>query len=139
MTFLTLLEANEACAPELDLWTDATETQGNAYDALEAAREAYDEAGGPLDDSTFWDVAGVLVVIGACLAPEPFSKSICAAGVFGGAATVGASEIGRQQEIATAEAAVHNAEIQYDMATTQAAFLGLKYFDCLFHHLAKGS
>jgi hypothetical protein len=138
MTFMTLAQATQQCAPEFEFYTDAEKTMEDAWDALSDAQDAYDSAGGVLDDSTFWDIVGVAVIVGACLAPEPFSKGVCAAGIVGGAATGVASELDRADEIAQAQAALDSARIQYDMAASRASELALKYWDCLFHHLSKG-
>jgi hypothetical protein len=139
MTFMTLTEAKAACKPEFDLYTEAQKTMKKAYEALEAARAAYDSAGGALDDSTFWDIVGGALIVASCFAPELSSKTICVAGLVGGSGTIAASELDRQDEIDAAEQALKAAEVQYEMAATQAASLGLKYFDCLFHHVSKGS
>jgi hypothetical protein len=139
MTFMTLTEAKAACQPEFDLYTEAQKTMKKAYKALEAARAAYDSAGGALDDSTFWDITALATVAASCLIPEPFSKSLCIAGFVGGGAAVTASELDRKDEIDAAKQALKSAEAQYEMAATQASALGLKYFDCLFHHVSKGS
>ena len=138
MTFMTLAEAKEACKPESDLYEDALNTMQKAYEALETAREAYDDAGGALDDSTFWDIVGVVGVVAACVIPEPSSKALCVTGIIGGGATVTASELDRQDEINAAEQAVQAAEVQYEMAQSQAIHFGIQYNGCLFHHLSKG-
>ncbi|MEJ2660459.1 MAG: hypothetical protein P8Z73_07040, partial [Desulfobacteraceae bacterium] len=106
MTFMTLAEAKAACQPEFDLYTEAQNTMKQAYQALETAREAYDSAGGALDDSTFWDIVGGALVVASCFAPELSSKTICIAGLVGGGATVTASELDRADEIDAAEQAV---------------------------------
>lgn len=139
MTFMTLTEAKAACKAEFDLYTDAQKAMKKAYKALETAREAYDSAGGVLDDSTFWDVVAGALVVASCFAPELSSKTICIAGLVGGGATVTASELDRKDEIDAAKQALQSAEAQYEIAATQSAALGLKYFDCLFHHVSKGT
>jgi hypothetical protein len=139
MTFMTLTEAKAACKAEFDLYTDAQKAMKKAYKALETAREAYDSAGGALDDSTFWDIVAGALVVASCFAPELSSKTICIAGLVGGGATVTASELDRKDEIDAAKQALQSAEAQYEIAATQSAALGLKYFDCLFHHVSKGT
>jgi hypothetical protein len=135
MTFMNFAEAKEACQFELEQWEAAQAIVENANEALEAARDSNDEAGGFLDDSSFWDASLAVGAIGICIVA---SGGICALGILGGGLGVAASESDRSDEIESAKQALRQAEIVYDSAVLQATVAGAAYIACLFHHLSKG-
>lgn len=138
MTFLTFDEAQTACADELASVRTAEATMASAWDALQAAKSDLASARSVLDGSTFASGAAVVGVIIACLLPEPFSKSICVAGIVGGGLAVTGSEVDRQSDITSAENAVAVAQVTYDVSVSlyEAAFAAS--FGCLIHHMSKG-
>ena len=100
------------------------------------AQQAYDDAGGALDDSTFWDVAAGAGVVAACLS-NPFSATVCGIAALGGAAGVTASEVSRRDEIAAAEAALDAADRRFWAANGRFWDRAEDALDCLDHELSK--
>lgn len=141
MTFFNLDDAQDECQFEREQSDAATSDMKSAWQQLQQARAALESERSFWDGSTFATIGGLLTVgvaIAACVAPEPVvTKTVCAATVGAGALGVAASEIDRVGDISSAEAAVQQAEMLYDMASREATRAQMKFGSCIWHHLAK--
>lgn len=139
MTFLSVEEARETCNNDFDRYNEAQDRLVRAQAGLESARETLESARSVWDGSTFGTGAGAVTIILACLLPEPFSKSICVAGLVGGGLGVAGSEVDRQVDISNAEAGVEQAELMVEMAEGNLEMAAGAAFSCVMHHISKGA
>jgi outer membrane protein TolC len=137
MTNMTLAEAKAACASERQRAMDAAAAMKSAFEAVEAARASLESAKSVLDGSTFATGAGILTIVGACLLPEPFSKAVCIGGIAAGGLTAAGSEVDRQSDISSAEAALAAAQATYDQAVLAHEVAFNNALSCGLHHLSK--
>jgi hypothetical protein len=124
------------CSAEVNRMHDAKDALDDAARDRADAQEAYDDAGGVLDDSSFWDVAVAAGAAAACLS-TPFSWVVCGVAIVGGGAGVAASETSRHDEIEAAEQALERADQQFWRANDRFLDRAEDALDCLGHELSK--
>ncbi|MEV4902863.1 hypothetical protein AB0K08_16170 [Citricoccus sp. NPDC055426] len=71
--------------------------------------------------------------------PGLFSKAVCLGGIIGGGLGVAGSEIDRQADTSSAEAAVEQAELMVEMAEGDAEIAAGAAFSCVIHFISKGA
>jgi len=64
---------------------------------------------------------------------------VCIGGIIGGGLGAGGSEIDRQADIASAEAAVEQAELIKEQAEAELELATGAAFGCVFHYISKGA
>ena len=124
------------CAQEMARLQDATDALEESGRDLSEAASDYEDAGGVFDDSTAWDVAGVVGAAAVCLIPA-VGWLTCAAAAVAGGGTVLASESGRAQEIAAAEQKLEREWGDYWRAFDRWNRRASEAVGCQLHHRQK--